>query len=99
MGAEHLVEAGKATRFKEGNPGGPGRPKKPIVQKALEMLEAAGVEERIAKLWVEDAQADDPTVRMHARRDLMDRFIGKPTQAIDVTIDEPEGVDWGGESA
>lgn len=94
-GNPNIAEYGKATQFREGNTASKGRPKKPIVQKALEMLEAAGVEERIAKLWVEDAQADDPTVRMHARRDLMDRFIGKPTQAIDLTIDEPEEPDLG----
>jgi hypothetical protein len=62
------------------------------------MLAEAGVEERIARLWVEDAKDADPSVRMNARRDLMDRFIGKPAQSVSLSIEDPEDVEWGGEA-
>jgi hypothetical protein len=88
LGNPNIAEAGKPYQFKPGCAPGPGRPKKPIIDRALELLEKAGVEEDIARLWIEDARAEHPIVRMNARRDLMDRFVGKPAQSLNVTVDD-----------
>lgn len=94
----NIVEAGKATQFKEGHAPlpGAGRPRKVLIDRMAELIEkdTTGELERV-RLWWEDAKHEHPLIRRNARNDLMDRLVGKPSQDVNVTMRDEQDSDMG----
>lgn len=97
VGNPNIVEDGRATQFREGNraAAGHGPPKQYLIDKAIELLQQAGVEDEITRLWVEDAKHPHPLVRKDARRDLMDRINGKARESISLEVADVTEPDFG----
>lgn len=89
---QELADLGKEYRWKPGQSGNPrGRPVLDQVERALREAER---EARLTAQWLADLESDDPTVRLPVRRDLIDRLAGKAPQSVNLTIEEPEEVEW-----
>lgn len=81
------TQAGKATRFKPGNPGGPGNPHYGKLERfRAALMEAVTVNDvkAIAKRLVKDARDGDN----FAIKELFDRLFGRPVTPILARVDD-----------
>ena len=78
-------------RFGPGNPGGPGNPAAARVAEIRAALFDAADDLRLARVIAglfEDALHADPAIRLPARRELLDRLLGKPDRHLSLELPE-----------